>query len=82
MTIRRTIVFLLMAAHGSWSCGGSPTTPSTTAKLPLASETASMRYYHEPGDTIRACQKTKLSLFVFLQALMAGPNTCDVNVIH
>jgi len=31
---------------------------------------------------IRACQKTTLSPFVFLQALMAGPNTCDVNVIH
>jgi len=31
---------------------------------------------------IRACQKTKMSRFVFLQALMAGPNTCDANAIH
>src|SRR5688572_29659923 len=35
------------------ACGESPTAPSpATSSLPLASETAGMRYYHEPGDTI------------------------------
>jgi hypothetical protein len=34
------------------ACGGSPTSPTTTAALPLVNETATMRYYHEPGDAI------------------------------
>ena len=35
------------------ACGGSPTAPSSTVPtLPLVRETASMRYYHEAGDTI------------------------------
>ena len=34
-------------------CGESPTAPApTTSSLPLASETARMRYYYEPVDTI------------------------------
>lgn len=33
-------------------CGGSPTAPTTASSLPLVGETATMRYYHEPGDTI------------------------------
>lgn len=42
------LITLLVAA----ACGKSPTGPTTTASLPLVHETASMRYYHEPGDTI------------------------------
>ena len=34
------------------------------------------------ADDVRACQKAKLSLIVFLQALMAGPNTRNANLIH
>jgi hypothetical protein len=34
------------------ACGGSPTAPTTASSLPLVSETATMCYYHEPGDTI------------------------------
>ena len=33
------------------ACGNSPAGPSP-ARLPLVAETATMRYYHEPGDTI------------------------------
>jgi hypothetical protein len=32
-------------------CGGSPSAPSPSS-LPLVNESAMMRYYHEPGDTI------------------------------
>jgi len=32
--------------------GGSPTAPTATTPLPLVRETATMRYYHEAGDTI------------------------------
>lgn len=34
------------------ACGDSPTGPSASANLPMVRETASMRYYHEAGDTI------------------------------
>jgi len=35
------------------ACGhGSPTAPTPAASLPLVFETATMRYYHEPGDAI------------------------------
>ena len=34
------------------ACGDSPTTPSASSSLPLVAETATMRYYHEPGDRI------------------------------
>ncbi len=35
------------------ACGDSPTGPSPAgASLPLVAETATMRYFHEPGDTI------------------------------
>jgi hypothetical protein len=41
----------LVAALGA-GCSDSPTAPTTSAALPLVRETASMRYFHEPGDTI------------------------------
>jgi hypothetical protein len=34
------------------SCGKTPTGPTASAPLPLVSESASMRYYHEPGDSV------------------------------
>jgi hypothetical protein len=52
---RATCRFLLFAALAAacWSCGnGSPTGPSSAAPLPFVSESAAMRYFHEPGDTI------------------------------
>ena len=36
----------------SAACGSSPSGPTATTPLPLVSESASMRYYHEPGDTV------------------------------
>jgi hypothetical protein len=47
---RTSLVALALAVAAA--CSDSPTSPSTTASLPLVRETASMRYYHEPGDTI------------------------------
>jgi hypothetical protein len=43
---------LALMAGAVASCGDSPTSPSSTNALPLVRETAAMRYYHEPGDTI------------------------------
>jgi hypothetical protein len=35
------------------ACGGSPAEPSAgLLSLPLANETETMRYYHEPSDTV------------------------------
>jgi len=56
MRIRHALV-LLLAAHVSWGCGSSPTNPSTTPQLPFVSETVSMRYFYEPGDTVNVPQQ-------------------------
>lgn len=77
VTIRRTIAFLLMTAPGSWSCGGSPTTPSTTAELPLASETASMRYYHESGDTINVPQQEAFNAWALERLAVVVPQKVE-----
>jgi len=42
----------LLVAGAVAGCGDSPTSPSPTSALPLVRETASMLYFHEPGDTI------------------------------
>lgn len=42
------IVIPLLASCGS----DGPTSPTSAPTLPLVRETASMRYYHEPGDAI------------------------------
>jgi hypothetical protein len=34
------------------SCGKAPTGPTASAPLPFVSESPSMRYYHEPGDSV------------------------------
>jgi hypothetical protein len=34
------------------ACGNSPTSPSTSSELPFVTETATMRYYYEAGDSI------------------------------
>jgi len=43
---------MLLATAVASACGGTPTTPSPSSNLSLVAETATMRYYHEPGDTI------------------------------
>ena len=54
MAVRRLFVAGVLVATdlALVSCADSPTGPSSTASLPLVRETATMRYYHEPGDTI------------------------------
>src|SRR5687767_10230769 len=34
------------------SCGKTPTGPTASEPLPFVSESSSMRYYHEPGDSV------------------------------
>lgn len=50
----RVVLAALLALVGGTvgGCSESPTSPSSTNALPLVRETASMRYFHEPGDTI------------------------------
>lgn len=45
-------VALLLAPTLLAACGDSPTAPSASSSLSLIYETATMRYYHEPGDAI------------------------------
>src|SRR5882672_8846870 len=77
MKIRRTLVLLFAAAHVSWSCGGSPTIPSTLPELPLASETVSMRYFHEPGDTINIPQQEAFNAWALERLAVAVPQKVE-----
>jgi hypothetical protein len=43
------------------ACGGSPASPSAT--LPLVGETATMRYYHEPGDTVEVTRQDAFNVW-------------------
>src|SRR5262245_50935377 len=47
MRLRWIILLALL-----WSCSDSPSGPAPGTELPFVAETASMRYFHEPGDTI------------------------------
>jgi hypothetical protein len=49
--ITRVVAWLAAALVGS-ACSDTPTGPTATAALPLQHETASARYYYEPGDTV------------------------------
>jgi hypothetical protein len=75
MKIRRTLVLLLAAPF--WHCGGSPTTPSPTAALPLAFETVSMRYFHEPGDTINVPQQEAFNAWAFERLAVVVPQKVE-----
>lgn len=47
------VVALALVVSASAACGsGSPTGPSATAPLPFVRDTATMRVYHESGDTV------------------------------
>jgi hypothetical protein len=53
MMTRRRLPTIVAGTVLIAACGGSPSGPSSGAtSLPLVHETAAMRYYHEPGDTI------------------------------
>jgi hypothetical protein len=60
------------------ACGSSPTGPSriepsqTAASLPFVSETATTRYYHEPGDTVEVARQEAFNAWA-LQRLGATP---------
>lgn len=49
--VPRTFV-LALAATLTAACGHDVTGPSATTPLPFVRETATMRVYHEPGDTV------------------------------
>ena len=48
----RVIVAIAVAVASSSGCGGSPTAPTATAVLPFVRETATLRVFNEPGDTV------------------------------
>lgn len=50
MQITRFVLGAAIAA--AVSCGTTPTGPTASEPLPLVSESASMRYYHDPGDSV------------------------------
>lgn len=52
----RRLSFLVLGASCLLcvGCGGGPTAPTATTPLPFVRETATMRVYHEPGDTVDA----------------------------
>ena len=54
--IRRRNGWIAGAALAIAACGSPPTSPDG-ASLPLAGETATMRYYHEPGDGVEVTRQ-------------------------
>ena len=51
MTFRRAVTLFATLTVMS-ACGGSPTSPSSATPLPFVTESATTRYYYEPGDTV------------------------------
>ena len=56
LPIGRRKGWIAAAALAIAACGLAPTSPDG-ASLPLAGETATMRYYHEPGDTVEVTRQ-------------------------
>lgn len=52
--IPRALAWLLLAATPACGGDGTPTGPTPSAPLPFVRETATMRVYHEAGDTVDA----------------------------
>jgi hypothetical protein len=48
----RHIALFLFIVVAVMACGKSPTSPSASSNLPFVSESATMRYFHEAGDSI------------------------------
>ena len=51
------LAILLTMAPLIVACNHSPTAPSASSSLPLVGETATTRYYNEPGDTIEIARQ-------------------------
>ena len=67
---RPALVGVLLAAA---ACGSSPTGPTASAPLPLVNETASMRYYHEPGDSIEVARQEVFNAWALERLGIAPP---------
>jgi hypothetical protein len=60
------------------ACGGdSPTAPSPSSSLPLVNETATMRYYHEPGDTIDVARQEAFNAWAIERLGIALPQKVE-----
>lgn len=59
------------------ACGASPTTPSTSSSLPLVDETATMRYYHEPGDIIDVARQEAFNAWAIDRLAIALPQKVE-----
>jgi hypothetical protein len=73
----RVLVAMLSAVLGCSACGGAPSAPSSALQLPLVSETASMRYYHEPGDTIQFSQQEAFNAWAVERLGVAVPQKVE-----
>ncbi len=77
MNVRWILALVIVAACVASGCGGSPTSPSATAQLPLVSETASMRYFHEPGDRINIDQQEAFNAWALARLGVAPPQKVE-----
>jgi hypothetical protein len=76
MTMRWANVLVLAGAAALWGCGNSPTGPSGT-QLPLVTETASMRYYYEAGDTIDVPRQEAFNAWAVERLRVAVPQKVE-----
>jgi len=70
-------IAVLLATAVTAACGGTPTAPSPSSSLPLAAETAMMRYYHEPGDTIDVARQEAFNAWAIERLGIALPQKVE-----
>ena len=70
-------IAILLATAVTAACGGTPTAPSPSSSLPLAAETAAMRYFHEPGDTIDVARQEAFNAWAIERLGIALPQKVE-----
>ena len=65
---------LLMTIVG---CDDSPTSPSGSSSLPFVSETATTRYYYEPGDTVDVERQEQFNTWAIERLAIALPQKVE-----
>ena len=68
---------ILLATAVTAACGGTPTAPSPSSILPLVAETTTMRYHHEPDDTIDVARQEAFNAWTIARLGIAPPQKIE-----
>ena len=59
------------------ACGNSPAGPTASEPLPPVSESSSMRYYHEPGDSVEVARQEVFNTWALERLGIAVPQKIE-----